>query len=242
MGEWDELCVLSGICPGGGPHDLLHVSDVEQVSNSMASEIQSLPSTDDHYAPTASRLTTSDLKLIVNDALTIAVTDDSIPAWFSGNIHSWHGSRNCVAIGHFDIDGTCPREYTTTAADDFYFEDGHRIPLGDDVEVRTVLSDAHGSFGCVVLPQSGGEKRESKKSECSVRRSEGLGNVFVLEGCWIYLQAWLNHSLSSPRLSFRTGKPLSLASEFYEIVNSREELRRSAGYLLSYLTAVLNDA
>jgi hypothetical protein len=243
--EWDELCVVSGISAGGSPYQLLPTSVIDDVTAVMTSEIRRMPLFDDQ-SETASTMTstTFDLRSVINVALTVAAATSheeeffSIPPWFSDHIARWRGAHRCIAIGHFNDREESP------ISDDRQSASSRLIPIGDDVEVRIVPSEsgAGGSFSEVVVPDTSEKDRErtgSDNSDCSVGDQGGIGNVFVLEGCWIYLQAWLDHSTSSAaaRISPHSGKPLSLASEFYEIVNSREKPRRCVCYLFHFLSS-----
>jgi len=228
---WEELCVLSGIGPEGGPRYLLDKSKVDETASAMACEIQNLTLADD----ATPSLTEHDLWHIVEEALTIATTGDDdddyyrpgVPTWFSDHIISWPGRQRCIAIGHFvGWDGECPQEWGTYNNFGEWTPGPARIPLGDNVEVRIVDSYRNcGKFSTVVVRLPDGEEDTDEKSDCNCATNNGIGNVFVLEGCWIYLQAWLDVSLPLS-LSSCSGEPLSLAGEFYEIVNSRKERRK----------------
>jgi len=121
--------------------------------------------------------------------------------------------------------GECPKEWGTDNNSGEWTPWTARIPPGDNVEARIVeCYQGCGIFNTVIVRLPDGEDTD-EKSDCSCAMNDGIGNVFVLEGCWIYLQAWLDVSLP-PRLSSCSGEPLSLAGEFYEIVNSRKEGRK----------------
>jgi hypothetical protein len=121
--EWDELCVLSGIRPGGGPERLLMKSDIGEVAFEMVYEIES----EAQLAQTPPTMTASDLNSIINEALTLAtsgpgddhddVSEPKIPAWFENHISDWPGSQTSVAIGYFNEDGEA------LTANDVYQED-----------------------------------------------------------------------------------------------------------------------
>jgi len=80
-------------------------------------------------------------------------------------------------------------------------------------------------FVYVVTGGIGNEKMEKIRSECTPY--DGNPNFFVLEGCYRYLEAWLDWDSLPPRsVAFpNDAEPMSIASELYEIVNSREEPR-----------------
>jgi len=232
MDEWEELCILSGIGPGGGPSCLLNESKVDETASAMVYEIQNLTLPGD--ATRSHGLTEHDLQHIVEEALTIASTDEddfwnipgSVPTWFPNHIIGWSGLQSCIAIGHFvGRNGECPKDWGTDNNCGEWTPGSARIPLGDNVEVRIVeWYQGGGKFCTVIVRLPDGEEDADEGSDCSCAMNNGIGNVFVLEGCWIYLQAWLDVSLP-PRLSSCSGEPLSLAGEFYEIVNSRKEGR-----------------
>jgi len=230
MGSWEELCVLSGIGPGGGPRYLFNQSKVEETASAMVCEIQNLTPPDD--ATPSHGLTEHDLQHIVEEALIIANTGvdgcwNGIPTWFSNHIINWSGRERCIAIGHFvGGNGECPKEWGTDNSCGEWMPGTARIPLGDNVEVRIVDGyQTCGTFNNVIIRLPDGEEDADEESDCSCATNNGIGNVFVFEGCWIYLQAWLDVSLP-PRLNSCSDEPLSLAGEFYEIVNSRKERRK----------------
>lgn len=78
---------------------------------------------------------------------------------------------------------------------------------------------SRGWFGYIVTGDGEPEKKESK---CGVYT--GNLNFFVLEGCYRYLEAWLDwESLPPWSMEFpHNAEPMSIASEFYEIVDTQE--------------------
>jgi hypothetical protein len=211
--EWDELCVLSGIGPEGGPYRLFEKSQLHEVVSAIATDIHKLASIDT-ASPSISK---SDLEYIIQKAL---------PHPFQDHIRQWPGSQTCIAIGHFDRHGDFPKGWVTEKQTEERTVENARILSGDDVQVRSVNSWENGAFHVTVVRLPNGElEQQQQRSDCNCRMHDSMSNFFVLEGCWMYLQAWLDVS-SQPILSSHSGKPLSLAGEFYEIINSRQEKRR----------------
>jgi hypothetical protein len=212
MGQWDELCVLSGIGPEGGPPGLFNKSQLQDVASTMATDILNA---------TNLSIFEADLKSIIQKALPLVTLRDPICLW--------PGSQTCIGIGHFDRHGECPKGWVTAVEEERNVENA-RILSGDDIEVRTVHSSSWENGGFHVMERllpSGKLKKQQQMSDCNCRMHDSVSNFFILAGCWIYLQAWLDVSLQ-PRLSSYSGKPLSLAGEFYEIINSRRDKRRCA--------------
>jgi hypothetical protein len=124
-----------------------------------------------------------------------------------------------VAIGYFDedSDGSCGTYYHN-------FQTGAtRAPNGRNVELRRVYSDSESAcFNDVVMETA----EYQMASDCTTWR--GNPNFFVLEGCYKYLEAWLCWDSLPPRgLAFPAdAAPMSIPSEFYEIVNSQKQPRR----------------
>jgi hypothetical protein len=133
---------------------------------------------------------------------------------------SWPHFDRAIAIGFFDYLGLCRPRY----CDD---EGNVHIPGGREVEVRRVHTNNEGGwFDYIVTESSNGSERwEKATSYCSPLQENP--NFFVLEGCYKYLNAWLDWDGLTPRnVAFPNDvEPMSLASEFYEIVNSRAEIR-----------------
>ena len=242
---WDEVCILCGTA--GGPRNLVgEEPTVQEAASALAAEIHTLrltlASTDDATASTS--MSESNLVAIIEDALSMAVHDDvmEVPSWFQGHISEWSGLVNDVAIGHFNADGECPNTLGPVQENDRYNKRLHFIPPGDDVEVRMVREySCGGMYDVVVLEHE--QRIQRQPTECSCRVSDGIGNVYVHEGCWIYHQAWLDVSPPT-RLGSRSGMPLSFAGEFYEIVNSRRERRRCMFFppvTMDSLTAIYID-
>ncbi|GJE96633.1 hypothetical protein PsYK624_128330 [Phanerochaete sordida] len=121
---------------------------------------------------------------------------------------------DCVTIGHFDVEG----DYIRCG---HYGEALH--PTGDGVVVRRVSDEVQTAYFCTVVEFVDGRRTvRTETSNCNAHFSEGSGlNIWIHVACWAYLQEWL----ASPLLSRigRTGEPLSLAGELYEVTASRHQ-------------------
>ncbi|KAF8883076.1 hypothetical protein CPB84DRAFT_194171 [Gymnopilus junonius] len=147
----------------------------------------------------------------------------------------------CIAIGHFKEDGDTPHEIVQTDTGCV-----RRIPDGKDVETGLVTDTDCGEFRFVVhrkLDEDGNiiETKEEKLSRTGssnyihrelAREEISTGNFFLSEGCFHYLQAWLDYC--------RVPKPhhdrkLTFSGELFEIVNSRKEGRDYTTGALPYI-------
>jgi hypothetical protein len=208
-----ELCLLSGLRPGGGPPYLLTSSDeIDLVVEEMADEIKAILET-----------TPPDLLSIIRESLALAFFDDFIDHTWNhkkpSGLAEWSYFDVAIAIGYFDeaSDGNCGAYYHN-------FQTGAtRAPNGRNVELRRVYSDAESAYFNYVVTEAA---EYQMFSDC--RAWGGNPNFFVLEGCYKYLEAWLCWDSLPPRgLAFPAdAAPMSIPSEFYEIVNSQKQPRR----------------
>lgn len=213
----NELCLLSGLRPGGGPsHLLLPDDDIDRVIKEMANEIKAISET-----------TPLDLLSILHESIALAASDDSgDDTWNSQKppgLTDWSYFDICIAIGYFDESdyGGCKACYHNRKTD------AVRAPGGRNVELRRVYSDMEDvCFDHVIM---GGVHCEMQ-SDCTTFR--GNPNFFVLEGCYKYLEAWLDRDSLPPRsVAFPDdAEPMSIASELYEIINSRKHPRCKCRY------------
>ena len=220
---WNELCLLSGLRPGGGPsHLLLPDHDIDSVVEVMADEIREISET-----------IPLDLLSILRESLTLAADDDSgNDNWDNKKppgLTEWSYFDISIAIGYFDGEWGCCKAYyhnlNTGAA---------RAPGGRNVELRRVYSDVESAcFNHVVTEAS--TVGCGMDSDCTT--FWGNPNFFVLEGCYKYLEAWLDRDDLPPRnVAFPDDdEPMSIASEFYEIVNSREQSRCKCQFAFSFI-------
>ena len=207
----DVLCLLSGIRPEGGPHDLLCPSDLNRVVVEMTDEIK-----------TISKSTPSDLDTILRESLAFAAQEDddyfnAENPWKPPGLTQWPLFDTCIAIGYFDKFGcSAPVYYNKTFG----------ALSGRDVELRRVdRYQENGWFDYVIgTGDTRYEKKERIGSNCTAYDNP---NFFVLEGCYRYLEAWLDWDSLPPRsVAFPDdAEPMSIPSEFYEIVNTREQPR-----------------
>jgi len=210
----DELCLLSGIRPGGGPRNLLYQDSVDTVVAEMTDEIKAI-----------SQTTPPDLHSILRESLVLAAHEDvgdynEENAWKPPGLTQWPYFNTCIAIGYFDEFGCCTAVYHNEGTG------APRAPGGRDVELRRVYTDQdRGWFDYVITGDVGHEKRDKISSNCGAYN--GNPNFFVLEGCYRYLEAWLDWESLPPRsMAFPDdAEPMNVASEFYEIVNTRERPR-----------------
>ena len=220
---WDEVCIVCGICPSSdlgkaGPRWLLDNYYGEEEYLNITAEVVAI--NNDDFEETLA---------IVSEALSLPIYEDDETIHrlrkVMPGLCDWSGFKRCVAIGQFDGEGT-------TLVDD---GSGYcRIPDGRQVEVRLVDGFRAGTFRWVIKEKQDGVTEELEEySECSAymsifgERGHGQPNFFVTEGCYHYLQAWIDWAALSPRKrAFPSDPtPLSFGAELYEIVNSEEDLR-----------------
>ncbi|KAF5334595.1 hypothetical protein D9758_018434 [Tetrapyrgos nigripes] len=217
MGGWDELCVFTGIRPGGGPTVLTF--DVESTAEKMAEEMMIM-------SPHGQNFTVEQLMIILKDVLDLCSRSDGF-----GRGHWWpdgfgHGGfyDTAIAIGYFGQFGFCNAMY--------WDQDLRRAAGGREVELRRVRApDGYGGFS-TILPLGSldvgetQEEEEAEKENTVCTSYDGSTNFFALEGPYRYLEAWIN-------------REMDFAGELYEIVNSRSngrveynwDVHRAAGYL-----------
>jgi hypothetical protein len=204
----DELCLITGIRPGGGPRDLLYSHGIERVVKDMVHEIKLL----------VSDPKPSDLLTILEESLAVAI-DEKDQSWKPPGLGNWTYFNTCIAIGYFDQHGHCETLYYGHA-----FEP--RALGGRDVECRRVYTDKDSVwFDYVVTGDPYYNHKVESWSDCTTM--DGNPNFFVLEGAYRYLEAWLDwESLPPRKIAFPDdAEPMSIASEFYEIVNTRKQPR-----------------
>jgi hypothetical protein len=213
----DELCVICGISPSGGPLWLLLKNDLEQVSHDIASEITSTKDGKEH----------DEMLDIVREALSSSFADDErqinyIPKWRPPGLTDWFAFQRCVAIGHFDGEvggATLLHDESTGSV---------KVPSGKKAEARLVNYFSGGQWFDYKLnglaEDQYGDIIEMEEELASRVTAYGHHpNFFTSEGCYHYLQAWLDLERMPPRtLAFpMESDPLTFNGEFYEIVNSR---------------------
>ncbi|KAF8155696.1 hypothetical protein B0H34DRAFT_860014 [Crassisporium funariophilum] len=211
MRQFDELCLICGI--SAIPPDSIWTDESFGIKD-LCKKLRK-------YDPEI----LNDLKIDedgLQDILHRAFNSDPSdhPAFDDTSVWSWPHFRDGIAIGQplheedDDISG--------------------KIPDGVDVQTAIVRGAEYGRFGTFVLKgpvQDGAEPTEvveqrvtytASNNYSSDSREHGFGNFWVSEGCFHYLQAWIDFE-GLPRPSH--SRPLSFAGELYEVVNSREDGR-----------------
>lgn len=230
MGCWHELCVVSGIYPGSRPGMLIapFPGELKKVTETIAGEVEASGETN---------LGLSQLTFLVAEALKTTLPlenggltkNDHDVWWIPYDLFKWHGFDTSIAIGHFDENGEYKIDYSGEKRK-IGPKNGNEIwpiPNGVGVEVRRVRkSNEYGGFDVVVVEDdnvNGWEREQTQRTDCCARFSP---NFFVLEGCYRYLEEWLDPSVS-PAVPTKTahGLSLPLAGELYEIIHSRKRDR-----------------
>ncbi|KAF5349236.1 hypothetical protein D9756_009414 [Leucocoprinus leucothites] len=220
MGHFDEVCLLCGISPHP-PRDFTSAPDL-----------------------TAEELVDALLSLCPT------IVQDCQLEEAEGNVHSKEGLEsfltdliyefqdfsydfasafsNSIAIGYFDDDGAVP--HLIIDGDPIARK---RIPDGQFVTTRIVESAECGEFEKVVVKKEGEDGTVIKVSEKRMSRTcaywqGGIGNFFLSEACYRFLEAWIVREYLPPMWD---GRVLSFAGELWEVVSSRETGRNGQGYL-----------
>lgn len=142
----DELCLLSGIRPGGEPRNLLYQDSVDTVMAEMTDEIKVI-----------SRTTPPDLDSILREPLVLAAHEDYEENTWRPPGFTWLYFDTCIAIGYFDEFGCCAAAYHDEATG----TGAPRAPGGHDVELRRVHTNhGRGWFGYVVTGDGEPKRRK----------------------------------------------------------------------------------
>jgi hypothetical protein len=134
----------------------------------------------------------------------------------------WPGFKRCMAIGQFSLDydgkATCRIDDVSGSV---------KIPDGRQVEVRLVDRYDGGSFRRVLKGNSDPEMFYYSHCSAYMTSDDPQPNLFVSEGCYHYLHAWIDWAALPPRKQAfpLDPAPLPFGAELYEIVNSKEGLR-----------------
>ena len=200
---WDEVCVLCGLPPGRGESVILcPYNQEENVAKEIAEEVGS-----------AVGLPVDDLTAILLPVVSLNPAQVKIAGGPLVDASREVDERyEYYGIGYFGP--SCYNYQSCT-------HHGQPLhPAGDDIQVRRITSVLNGGcFSYLVTTESGERNYQYTLSLCDT-----TGEVisrFVCVRCFHYLEAWLDCSLS-PRIG-RSGCPLNLAGELYELVNSRAE-------------------
>ncbi|KAH7915361.1 hypothetical protein BJ138DRAFT_998127 [Hygrophoropsis aurantiaca] len=211
MGGYDQLCIVCGVAPSGGPSQLFTDPDdeVEHIAEKIVSDILLADPSQDYSA----------VFDIVQDAL---LQTDEVQ-WLPDGIRDWSGFQNCVAIGYFDNEDGAASLFPDKT-------DGNPcFPNGSKVQLRCVSGGSAGGFTSIL---GDGQTKEECLTHCTSRDSRNP-NFFVSEACYHYLEEWIDRTaLPSQRLSVPHTPNLTFAGELYEIVNSRAEGRERLKGLL----------
>jgi hypothetical protein len=230
----DHLDLLCGISHGGGPRLLLHSSQVPNVASTMADEI--FVARKSIIGPSVAELTSIIAEALDttpppeptlfrddydsdydSDSEHISTNVDWIPA----GLGQWEGFNTCVAIGSFNKRGY-PGMIDRPGDP---WDEETIIPYGCDIEVRRVREGHSNSFGILVKDdpnEEHGELEDFGETHCVG------GNIWAHEGCYKYLEAWLDRLSSWPMVrSWTSSLGFSLPGELYEIAISRTQSRRS---------------
>lgn len=124
----------------------------------------------------------------------------------------WDHWRVAYAIGYFRPDGGW---YSGPNRSRMFLD-------GRAVELRKVRYSESGEFQELLVDTDGDTEWIGRCTDCCA--GTHCPNIFIHEGCFHYLRAWLSPALP-PRLSFASIPQMSFEGELYEILNSQVELR-----------------
>lgn len=217
----DILCVVSGVRPGGGPEHFAPRRRTEELLAYLATQISQL---------TTTGITYDDAKTILESVphfLTQSEEEPDNDFEITRGSGSWRYFNTCIAIGCFDANGE-----THVVRDP---EGGGviGIPPGRFVEVRVVCDETAGRFIRAVVDP---DEPNSEAFYDGVTRVQwratnccpvgGNPSLFVLEGPFWYLEAWVDRdALPDRRTAFPDDPDLPFAAELYEILNTRAQPR-----------------
>ncbi|GJE96639.1 hypothetical protein PsYK624_128390 [Phanerochaete sordida] len=194
---WDEVCILCGIRPYGGP---VWFGASEESATQIAQEVVAAGFTD--LPPDALAAMLLDL---------FQTNPDDFDPRYKASVHPGY-DKDCIAIGHFDRTGGYePCRHAGRALH----------PPGDNVQVRRVADNSSGASFNQVVELVRGERVTSAQATTCDTYGGCACNLWLHVACWGHLQHWLACSL--PPRAGRSGEPLPLAGELYEIAASRAE-------------------
>ncbi|KAI0330654.1 hypothetical protein GY45DRAFT_1323399 [Cubamyces sp. BRFM 1775] len=208
---YDEVCLLCGIRPEGGPvlwysgRGLEEEPEVTRIADELL-----------EFEPGPSNLPREEIVSMLMRVFDMEL--DSVDPYYDWAVFSGY-ERDCIAIGHFgddDSQGYLPCVHH-----------GRRLhPTGEGVQMRRVRSALAGGFFIELVEFHGGKRVAIVNQRVAMRCTTNFSdedasscNIWVHIACWSYLQEWLNCPLP-PRIG-RSGRPLSFAGELYELVGSR---------------------
>jgi len=212
MGGYDSLCIVCGIAPSDRALDVYNEPgyDMLDIRKKVAETI----------APNLSDLDEEEVGVIIEELLELVECD----VWQLEELRGWTGFIRCVAIRHFDsIDGDANLVLDESTKK-------YCIPTGAGVRTRRAFDHDAGDFSKVTESTVGpngkrGERVDSVVTHTTAWRENP--NFFVSEAFHHYLEAWIDRSaLPTQNADVPHTPSLSdFASELYEVVNSRIEVR-----------------
>jgi len=193
------------------------------------------PERTNHVESIASQIIAADNLLDLDVEEIVAILNESFSNfklfsnWQPNGLGDWAGFQTCIAVGYFHRDA---RKY--------YYGDGElgwhdlynaRFMDGKDVEVFRVRDGESGHFDTIVVTNEDGVTETDVPVDaqmaifCSSMGTHENPNFFLSEGCYRYLEAWVDfQSLPSRSLGFPSDPaPMTFAGELYEIINSRTQ-------------------
>ncbi|KAL0949461.1 hypothetical protein HGRIS_009515 [Hohenbuehelia grisea] len=235
MGCHDEICLVCAISPAGGPHSLIHHSNVAQESAKLAEEILALRPDLQMDATGIASIVAVALELDWDECRDVGLPKiEGAEGLWAGH---WDGLSRAVLVGHWN-EGECVNEWEELLVDDPddedspYYEHRFRFPTGLDVAVLPGVIP-EGCEPCFYFAEKGPtfDANYGQKSTLGTFLTNYIGvynkvmeenpNVTLSTCCFDYLLHWIDFErLPPPRIS-PSGNALSLPGELYEIVNSR---------------------
>ncbi|PVG01681.1 hypothetical protein CPB86DRAFT_83551 [Serendipita vermifera] len=208
MGCWDELCLICGLCPGGGP-SMLFVDlerTLDRIMEGLEEQDLDLDLDDDQLREEIRKV----LLLFDDDGDEVdgknctryerALRDGSIiPVHYFPlkSEESWDG-WGVIAIGCFD-------------------ETGNGQPVNGSV-VTTRLVSCRSGYGGLF------ERMDGQGDNIRTDASAHTPNFFCLRTPYRYLQSWIDRDSLPPRQTALPLEPdMSFEGEFYELIDSSTE-------------------
>ncbi|KAF5348111.1 hypothetical protein D9756_010768 [Leucocoprinus leucothites] len=215
MGHFDEVCLLCGVTPVP-PTGFTNNCDI--TAEELVSELlERFPSIVDECQIEGIN-SKDDLEKYLAELM----------AEYEDYFELGDAFQRCIAIGYFSgNDGEVPCE--EVPKDPIVML---RIPDGKFVTTRVVDDPECGDFSEVVIQRQGEDGVIVEEKEERLTRTRwngpGIGNFFLSESCYLFLQAWIGLEGLPPMWD---GRKLSFVGELWEVINSRETGRNSGGWL-----------
>ncbi|PVF91000.1 hypothetical protein CPB86DRAFT_878739 [Serendipita vermifera] len=209
MGGWDELCLICGVKPGGGPIELF--PDFGEPVNKLVGHVQQ--SNLDLNLDQAQLW--EEIENLVLMLCGLLWDQDDLPPHPRLKLLENYGKP------HYIFDSETPESYHTW---DYELDN---VPRGYDVVARPVCGSS--DFGGIFNEAEEKPGVYIRTNASSHRESEGF---FCLRNPYLYLQAWVDRGSLPPRQTAFPFEPdMSFEGELYEIVKSRQEPRKRDGTL-----------